>query len=114
LGRHFDREIIVLCVRLRFKLSSRHLAKMMAERNPPMAYITIMRWVYHFAPEFERRWNRFGQLRDMASRCRAVREIATPRFTGLMAQSPSRLPAAKKARPSGRRYSPRVRSSTNW
>ena len=32
-GRHFDREIIVLCVRwyLRFKLSFRDLAEMMAE-----------------------------------------------------------------------------------
>jgi transposase-like protein len=32
-GRHFDREVIVLCVRwyLRFKLSYRDLAEMMAE-----------------------------------------------------------------------------------
>ena len=31
-GRHFDREIIILCVRwyLRYKLSSRDLAEMMA------------------------------------------------------------------------------------
>ena len=34
-GRHFDREIIVLCVRwyLSFKLSSRDLVQMMAERG---------------------------------------------------------------------------------
>jgi transposase-like protein len=34
-GRHFDREIIVLCVRwyLRFKLSFRDLVEMMAERG---------------------------------------------------------------------------------
>ena len=34
-GRHFDREIIVLCVRwyLTFKLSSRDLVQMMAERG---------------------------------------------------------------------------------
>jgi transposase-like protein len=34
-GRHFDREIIVLCVRwyLRYKLSSRDLVQMMAERG---------------------------------------------------------------------------------
>jgi len=33
-GRHFEREIIVLCVRwyLRFKLSLRDLVEMMAER----------------------------------------------------------------------------------
>ena len=34
-GRHFDQEIIVLCVRwfLAFKLSSRDLVQMMAERT---------------------------------------------------------------------------------
>ena len=34
-GRHFDREVIVLCVRwyLRFKLSYRDLVEMMAERG---------------------------------------------------------------------------------
>jgi transposase-like protein len=47
-GRHFDREIIVLCVRwyLRFKLSFRDLVEMMAERNLSMAHTTIMRWVH--------------------------------------------------------------------
>ncbi len=62
-GRHFDHEIIVLCVRwyLRFKLSFRDLVEMMAERNLSMAHTTIMRWVHHFAPEFERRWNRFAR-----------------------------------------------------
>ena len=62
-GRHFDREIIVLCVRwyLRFKLSFRDLVEMMAERGLSMAHTTIMRWVHHYAPEFERRWNRFAR-----------------------------------------------------
>ena len=62
-GRHFDREIIVLCVRwyLRFKLSFRDLVEMMAERNLSVAHTTIMRWVHHYAPEFERRWNRFAR-----------------------------------------------------
>ena len=62
-GRHFDREIIVLCVRwyLRFKLSFRDLVEMMAEQGLSMAHTTIMRWVHHFAPEFERRWNRFAR-----------------------------------------------------
>jgi len=34
-GRHFDREIIILCVRwcLRYKLSLRDLVEMMAERG---------------------------------------------------------------------------------
>ena len=61
-GRHFEREIIVLCVRwyLRFKLSFRDLVEMMAERGLSLAHTTILRWVQGFAPEFERRWNRFA------------------------------------------------------
>jgi transposase-like protein len=61
--RHFDREIIVLCVRwyLRFKLSFRDLVEMMAERGLSLVHTTIMRWVHHYAPEFERRWNRFAR-----------------------------------------------------
>ena len=62
-GRHFEREIIILCVRwyLRFKLSFRDLVEMMAERGLSLAHTTIMRWVQGFAPEFERRWNRFAR-----------------------------------------------------
>ena len=42
-GRHFDQEIIVLCVRwyLRYKLSFRDLAEMMAERGLSLAHTTI-------------------------------------------------------------------------
>jgi hypothetical protein len=64
-GRHFDREIIVLCVRwyLCYKLSFRDLVEMMAERGLSLAHTTIMRWIQHYAPEFEKRWNRsLGQL----------------------------------------------------
>src|SRR5216683_6344013 len=62
-GRHFDREVIILCVRwyLRFKLSLRDLVEMMAERGLSMAHTTIMRWVRRYAPEFEKRWRRFAQ-----------------------------------------------------
>ena len=61
-GRHFDREVIILCVRwyLRFKLSLRDLAEMMAERGLSLAHTTIMRWVQHYAPEFEKRWRRYA------------------------------------------------------
>ena len=47
-GRHFDREVVVLCVRwyLRFKLSYRDLVEMMAERGLSLAHTTIMRWVH--------------------------------------------------------------------
>ena len=63
-GRHFDREIIVLCVRwyLRYKLSFRDLVEMMAERGLSLAHTTIMRWIQRFVPEFEKRWNRFARL----------------------------------------------------
>src|ERR1700731_686579 len=57
-GRHFDREVIILCVGwyLRFKLSLRDLVEMMAERGLSLAHTTIMRWVWRYAPEFEKRW----------------------------------------------------------
>ena len=46
-GRHFDQEIITLCVRwyVTYKLSYRDLANMMAERGITVAHTTIMRWV---------------------------------------------------------------------
>ena len=56
-GRHFNAEIIVLCVRwyLRFGLSFRNLEEMMAERNLKVDHVTIWRWVQHYAPELNRR-----------------------------------------------------------
>lgn len=44
-GRHFDREIVVLCVRwyLSFKLSYRDLVTMMRERGIVLAHTTILR-----------------------------------------------------------------------
>ncbi|OUL78082.1 IS6 family transposase [Paraburkholderia hospita] len=61
-GLHFDREVIVLCVRwyLRYKLSFRDLVEMMSERGLSLAHTTIMRWVKRFTPEFVKRWNRFA------------------------------------------------------
>src|SRR5712672_2103088 len=58
-GRHFDQEIIVLCIRwyLTFKLSFRDLAQMMAERGITLSHTTILRWVQQYVPEFEKRWN---------------------------------------------------------
>src|SRR2546421_11225689 len=60
-GRHFDREIIVLCVRwyLSFKLSSRDLVQIMSERGIALTHTTILRWVQRYVPEFEKRWNRY-------------------------------------------------------
>ena len=62
-GRHFDAEIVVLCVRwyLSFKLSYRDLVSMMSERGIRLAHTTILRWVQHYTPEFERRWKRYAR-----------------------------------------------------
>jgi len=51
-GRHFDREVIILCVRwyLRYKLSLRDLVEMMAECGLQLAHTTILRWVHRYAP----------------------------------------------------------------
>src|ERR1700758_4224976 len=60
---HFDQEIIVLCVRwyLTFKLSSRDLVQMMAERGIALAHTSILRWVQRYVPEFEKRWSRYAR-----------------------------------------------------
>jgi IS6 family transposase len=62
-GRHFEPEIIILCVRryLRFSLSYRDLEELMAERNLNVDHVTIWRWVQHYAPELDCRCRR--QLR---------------------------------------------------
>jgi transposase-like protein len=69
-GRHFEREIIIVCVRwyLRYKLSLRDLVEMTAERGLAMAHTTIMRWVQRFVPEFEKRWNRFARKAGLSWR----------------------------------------------
>src|SRR5207302_3095588 len=55
--RHFEAEIILLCVRwyLRYSLSYRDLEEMMAERGLAVDHTTIYRWVQRYAPELEQR-----------------------------------------------------------
>ena len=62
-GRHFDEEIIILCVRryITFKLSFRDLVQMMAERGITLSHTTILRWVQQYVPEFEKRWNHYAR-----------------------------------------------------
>jgi transposase-like protein len=69
-GRHFERDIIILCVRwyLRYKLSYRDLVEMMAERGLAVSHTTIMRWVQRFVPAFEKRWNRYARMTGRAWR----------------------------------------------
>ena len=62
-GRRFDPEIVVLCVccYLSYKLSYRDLVAMISERGIDMAHTTILRWVQHYTPQFQKRWNRFAR-----------------------------------------------------
>lgn len=59
-GRHFQDEIIILCVRwyLRYSLSYRDLEEMMAERGLTVDHSTIARWVQRYAPELSKRIRR--------------------------------------------------------
>ncbi len=54
--RHFESEIILLCVRwyLRYSLSYRDLEEMMLERGLHVDHTTIYRWVQRYAPELDK------------------------------------------------------------
>ena len=58
-GRHFDRSVILLCVRwyLAYNLSLRNLEEMMAERGISVDHATIHRWVIRYSPELLKRFN---------------------------------------------------------
>ncbi len=55
--RHYESEIILLCVRwyCRYALPYRDLAEMMRERGLEVHHSTIFRWVQAYAPEINRR-----------------------------------------------------------
>jgi putative transposase len=59
-GRHFDRSVILLCVRwyLAYNLSLRNLEEMMAERGISVDYATVHRWVVRYSSELLERFNR--------------------------------------------------------
>jgi transposase-like protein len=59
-GRHFDRSLILLCVRwyLTYNLSLRNLEEMMAERGISVDHTTIQRWTIHYAPLLLEQFNR--------------------------------------------------------
>jgi len=70
-GRHFEPEIIVVCVRwyLRFSLSLRNLEEIMAERNLSVDHVTIWCWVQRYAPELNRRCRRELRNTNRSWRC---------------------------------------------
>ena len=59
-GRHFDREIVMLCVRwyLSYRLNCRDLVAIMGERGMGVAHTTILRWLPHDSPELD--WKEAG------------------------------------------------------
>ncbi len=70
-GRHFDQQVIILCVRwyLGYKLSSRDLVEMMGERGIQLAHTTILRWVQRYVPAFEKCWSRYARVVGGPWRC---------------------------------------------
>jgi transposase-like protein len=61
LGRWFDDEIVILCVRwyVSYKLSYRDISEMMADRGLAISHTIIMRWTVRYAAEFERKWRAY-------------------------------------------------------
>ncbi|WP_414475995.1 IS6 family transposase [Microvirga sp. M2] len=59
-GRHFDRSVILLCVRwyLANNLSLRNLEEMSAERGTSVDHATVHRWTVHYAPLLLEQFNR--------------------------------------------------------
>jgi putative transposase len=58
-GRHFDRSVILLCVRwyLAHNLSLRNLEEMMAERGISVDNAMIHRWIIRYSPELLEQFN---------------------------------------------------------
>jgi transposase-like protein len=84
-GRHFDRQVIILCVRwyLGYKLSSRDLVEMMGERGIELAHTTILRWVQRYVPEFEKRWGWYAGAVGGSWRCDETNIKVNGRWTYL-------------------------------
>lgn len=73
--RHFEAEIILLCVRwyLRYSLSYRDLEELMRERGLHLDHTTISRWVQHDAPELEKRCR--PHLKATTDSCASMRPL---------------------------------------
>ena len=94
-GRHFDQEIIILCIRwyLTFKLSSRDLVQMMAERGITLAHTTILRWVQRYVPDFEkRRYQLTARRITSGSNCRRECRHPKPALSGRRSIPPDASP----------------------
>jgi hypothetical protein len=105
-GRHFDREVIVLCVRwyLRYKLSFRELVEIMAERGLPRAHTTgcnaSRRSSASAGTGCEARWSFMESQRDVRESPWQNGSIFTVRLTSQERRSTSgSAPGAMSLRP---------------
>jgi transposase-like protein len=62
-GRHFNHLLIIQAVRwyITYKLSFRDICSLMAERGVTLVHTTVMRWVQHYVPVFEKRWKKYAR-----------------------------------------------------
>ncbi len=95
-GRHFDRSVILLCVRwyLAYSLSLRDLEEMMAERGIFVDHATVHRWTVHYAPLLLELFNRrkrpvTGKWTRRISRCVVNGGISTAPPTAMETRSSS-------------------------
>src|SRR5216684_403058 len=86
--RHYQAEIILLCVRwyLRYSLSYRDLEEMMAERGLTVDHSTIARWVLAYAPELEKRVK--PQLKPTTDSWREHNKTGARQFRSMRSLSP--------------------------
>jgi transposase-like protein len=63
-GRHFDGQIIILCV-ARYKLQAEPtgFGDQDGGSGISVTHTTILRWVQHYLPEFAQRWRRYARPR---------------------------------------------------
>jgi transposase-like protein len=84
-GRPFHQEIVILCVRryLQYKLSTRNLVEMMAERGVVLAHMAILCRVPRYAPALEKHWNQYALRVSDSWRCDGTYVKAKGRWTYL-------------------------------
>jgi transposase-like protein len=91
-GRHFEPEVIIVSVRwyLTYKLSSRDISQMMAERRIAVDQSTISRWVKRYSPDFEKKWERYTCFIDPSWRVDETYIKVKGEWTYLFAKSAQR------------------------
>lgn len=62
--KHYEGEIILLCVRwyLKYPLSYRNLKEMMEERGLKSSHTTIIRWVHQYSSEIEKKIRKYLKM----------------------------------------------------